>query len=46
MQDFLTTVLPRLADTGAIRGQSPPNIFVRPKFYCAQKNLFQTYDKK
>jgi len=30
---------------GGIRGQLPPNFFVPPKFCCAQKNLFQTYDK-
>jgi len=31
---------------GGIRWQLPPNLFfVPPKFCCAQKNLFQTYDK-
>jgi len=28
-----------------IRGQLPQILFVPPKFCCAQKNLFQIYDK-
>ena len=28
-----------------IRGQLPQSLFVPPKFFCAQKNLFQIYDK-
>jgi len=28
-----------------IRGQLPQIFFVPPRFDCAQKNLFQTYDK-
>ena len=36
--------LTRSLATGAIRGQCPP-IFCDPKFYCAQKNLFETYNE-
>jgi len=44
MEEFLATVLPRPTDTRAFDCY-PPNIFCAPKFYCAQKNLFQIYDK-
>jgi len=40
MEDFLATVLPKPADTGGIPEQLPPNLYVHPKFCCAQKNLF------
>jgi len=39
MEDFLATVLPRLTDTGGIRGSYPQIFFVLPKFCCAQKNV-------
>jgi len=45
MEDFLATVLPRLADMVRHTGQLPQIFFVPPKFCCAQKELFQTYDK-
>jgi len=45
MEDILATVLPRSADTGAFGGSYPQIFFVPSKFCCAQKNLFQNYDK-
>jgi len=45
MEDFLVTVLPRLADTVGHSGEVTTISFCAPKFCCAQKNLFQTYDK-
>ena len=45
MEDFLAMVLPRSADTRAFGGSYPQIFFVPSKFSCAQKNLFQTYDK-
>ena len=45
MEDFLATVLPRPADTVGIRGQSSQTFFVPSKSCCAQKDLFQTYNK-
>jgi len=45
MEDLLATVPPTPADTGAFGGSYPQIFFVPLKFCCAQKSLFQTYDK-
>jgi len=42
MEDFLATVLPRLADTGAFGGSYPVIFIVPPKFW---KILFLIYEK-
>jgi len=45
MEDFLATALPRPADTVGHLEQLPKSFLCLPKFCCAQKNLFYTYDK-
>jgi len=41
MEDFLATVLPRPADTGAFRSSYPQIFLFPPKFCCAQKTCFK-----
>ena len=40
MEDFLATVLPRPADTGAFRSSYPQIFFVPPQILLCSENLF------
>ena len=45
MENFLATVCPGPQTLGTLGGSYPPNFFMPPKFCCAQKNVFETYDE-
>ena len=41
MENFLATVLPRLTDTGGVRGSYPESFLFSPNFVVLRKNFFK-----